>query len=52
MTTPAAWPPRVLDAWFRRHPRWMLAATLGLAVAAAVSLLFAGHAEPILYQAF
>jgi hypothetical protein len=41
-----------VDAWFRRHPAWMAAATLALAVATAVALLHAGRAEPILYQSF
>jgi len=40
------------DAWFRRHPAWMAAATVALAVATAVALLYAGRAEPILYQSF
>jgi hypothetical protein len=40
--------------WFRydRHPRLALAATLALAVIAALVLLFDGHPEPILYQGF
>jgi hypothetical protein len=41
-----------IDAWFRRHPAWMAAATLALAVATAIALLHAGRAEPILYQSF
>ena len=40
------------DAWFRGHPAWMAAATVALAVATAVALLWAGRAEPILYQSF
>ena len=36
----------------RRHPGLMLLATVLLAAAAALALLFAGHAEPILYQGF
>jgi len=40
--------------WFRydRHPRLALAATMALAVIAALVLLFDGHPEPILYQGF
>jgi hypothetical protein len=41
-----------LDGWFRRHPAWMAAATLALAIATALALLHAGRAEPILYQSF
>lgn len=40
------------DHWFRRHPRLMLLATVALTVAASIALLFVGHSEPILYQAF
>jgi hypothetical protein len=42
----------ILDGWFRRHPTAMLVATVALTIGAAVSLLFVGHSEPILYQAF
>ena len=40
--------------WFHydRHPRLAIAATLALAVIAALVLLFDGHPEPILYQGF
>jgi hypothetical protein len=40
--------------WLRydRHPRLAFAATVALAVIAALVLLFDGHSEPILYQGF
>jgi hypothetical protein len=42
----------IVDLWFRRHPTAMVVATLALTIGAAVALLFVGHSEPILYQAF
>ena len=54
--TPKTPPPptltAILNLWFRRHPVAMVAATVALTVGAAVALLFVGHSEPILYQAF
>jgi hypothetical protein len=37
---------------FAGHPRLMLLLTIALAIAAALTMLFVGHAQPNLYQGF
>lgn len=43
---------RSLGPFARRWPRLMVVLVILMAVAAALTLLFSGHAQPILYQGF